>query len=430
MSQGLHPRLIVEWSPGFVRAYTPGGESFKVGDSVAAATAGLPTSDVLVALSRRSSFVRALRVPNAARAEVTIILANTLPNVIPLAGSELSFDFQLTDDINADGRLALVAAMQADHLRQLHDECQEAGIDLRATIPAALGASILLKQKGFVDGAVVETQPDGTSVDIVQSGVLRYSRWTPATEEIAGEVARTFAAAGIPPMPTLAAGGSTFPAEGSASESTLRALADFDLLHPPLNIELSEVRAARELKSKRNAIRVAGLVLAAGLAASSFIGFERYKAQATINSERDRLINSLAELDKEKSKVQSNEGVSEAQMATVARGFEPAQKLWEDVTVIVSDAPTGIWLTGLSLERGKELTIRGTSLTGNAVADYSRILATEPRFRNVQLLFSSDATIDNKPVTEFSISAFPKGNLPLIDAPGTGAVVSAGGSSS
>jgi hypothetical protein len=99
----------------------------------------------------------------------------------------------------------------------------------------------------------------------------------------------------------------------------------------------------------------------------------------------------------------------------LARAFSPAQKLSDVVTLAAIKVPKGIWLTGVSVERGKDLQIRGISKTSQLVTTYVDALAAESRFRNVRLVFANDSTIDEEKVTQFSISAFPVGNLPLLD---------------
>ena len=429
MSQATRPRLIIEWSPGHVRAFQPSTGAVKEGKTISAAVSGLPTADALIALSRRASFVRTLRVPNASREDVQLILRNQLTNILPVSGSELAYDFQLTDDFNAEGRLALVAAIQADQLRELLEECRQADVAVRAIAPASLGAPALMRHKALVDCAVVEATDGGISIDLVQGGILRYSRWSPSENDYTAEVARTLAAAGILALPTLAAGGAIFPADHSTSESTLKALSEFDLAHPVLNIELAEVRAARELSSRQNGMRVAGLVLAAGIIAAGIVGYRRISTQnqiAAVTSQEDA---KLANLKETKTTAQKADATSTAQVMTIHRGFDQAQKIWEIVSAVTDSTPTGMWLNGLNVERGKEILIRGTAVTAQTVPEFTQRLAASGRFRDVHLLYSNDAEIDQKPVTEFSISAFPIGNLPLIDAPNSGAPVPAPASS-
>ena len=419
MSQQVKPRLILEWSPGHVLAFQPGNATVRSAETVADAAAGMASTDVLVALSRRASFLRTTRVPNASHDDLAIIIRNQLGALFPISGDELAHDFMLTDDVTAEGRLALVAAIQADQLRQLNEECRAAGLKVGAVVPAAFGSIELMRKMGLRDAAVVQVDELGASIDVVTEGVLRYSRWTAATRDVPAEVRRTFAAAGIEPVPLLATGGSTIPAAYSKSESTLLSLAQLDLAKPPLNIELAEVRQHRANQAKSNAIRASSLVLIAGLASAIFFGYDRYAeisdVKAAVAKQQKALDSTKAENDKAKSR--STSAVAEYQ--TVARGFEPAQHFWEVLALLTHDAPEGLWMTGITMERGRPFTIRGTAMNADLIAVYTQRLTVEERFRDVHLQYSNDAAIDNRPVVEFSITGFPIGNLPLVDAPNT-----------
>jgi hypothetical protein len=349
-----------------------------------------------------------------------MILLNQISGLFPISGDELAYDFQLTDDVNAEGRLAIVAAIQAEHLRQLQDECCAAGLKVSVTVPTSFGSVELLRTKGIRDAAVVQIDKQGAAIDVVTHGVLRYSRWTAATRDVPGEVRRTFAAAGIEPLPILAAGDSAVPAEYHSKESTLAALGQLDLAKPPLNIELGEVKAQREAKSRANAIRVSGLILVAGLAAAGFIGFDRYSATAKIQAAVDVQAKKAATAKMDASKADTQKTLATTKLEIVSRGFHPAQRFWEVLAVLTNDAPTGVWLTGVSMERGRPFTVRGTAMNAGQIAAYNHVLATEERLRDVHLQFSNDASIDNRPVVQFSITGFPNGNVPLIDPPSSG----------
>jgi Tfp pilus assembly protein PilN len=77
--------------------------------------------------------------------------------------------------------------------------------------------------------------------------------------------------------------------------------------------------------------------------------------------------------------------------------------------------PEGAWLNGFSLERGKLLQVRGTSKSSETVSEYMRNLQAEPRLRDVRLVSANNAAIETNQVVQFSVSAFPVGNLPLIE---------------
>ncbi|MHB8637288.1 MAG: PilN domain-containing protein [Fimbriimonadaceae bacterium] len=418
MSQHTKPKLIIEWSPSQVIAlHTPSG-TVRTGETVAAAMSSLPTGDALIAISRRTSFVRTTRVPNASQSDVALILRNQISGLFPLSGEELAYDFELTDDVSAEGRLALVAGIQAEHLRQVYEECKAAGVKIGATVPAALGSVELMRKQGLRDAAVVQVDEHGAAIDVVAQGVLRYSRWTAATRDVPAEVRRTFAAAGIEQLAVLASGGSSLPAEYHASESTLLALAQIDLAKPPLNIELGEEKAKRAAMIRTNTFRVSGLVLAAGVVAAVVVGYDRFTQVKVVQAAVDAQQRSVTALKKQDDAAKKTVTDATNRFKTVSRGFAPAQHFWEVLAILTNDAPPGVWLTGLSMERGRPLTVRGTATSAGLIASYTDRLATEERLRDVHLVYSNDAAIDNHPVVEFSLTGFPVGNIPLVDPPG------------
>src|SRR5579871_2438212 len=112
MSQkNVIPATVVEWSPTQV-SYIGSNHERHFADSFEELVAVLPSRDIVVAVSRRNAFLRATRVPNAPKAEVRRILQVQIGQLFPIAAHDLSFDFHLANDVNAEGRLAIVAAVR------------------------------------------------------------------------------------------------------------------------------------------------------------------------------------------------------------------------------------------------------------------------------------------------------------------------------
>ena len=47
--------------------------------------------------------------------------------------------------------------------------------------------------------------------------------------------------------------------------------------------------------------------------------------------------------------------------------------------------------------------------------NYNKELTKQKRLRDVRLLFANSGDIDGSPVVQFSVSAFPVGNLPIVE---------------
>jgi len=100
---------------------------------------------------------------------------------------------------------------------------------------------------------------------------------------------------------------------------------------------------------------------------------------------------------------------------TLQRGLEPAQRLGNTVAYLTNLAPAGIWVTGVNAERGKPISMQGTALNSDAFTAYLQALNSSDRLRNVAMVFTNNAEIQKQPVQQFSLTAFPIGNLPLAD---------------
>jgi hypothetical protein len=336
--------------------------------------------------------------------------------LFPIPANELAYDFHLTHETGPEGRLAVVAAMRSADLQSLLDQARAAGLRIQQVLPVALGSPLVAKAMDQANAAVVHRTAEGLAVDLVVNGELRYSRVAamPATAiGIEGEVSRTFAAAVQSCSPTVAAGALALPeAEYSTDTWALETLAG---AHIDVNIETAEhilLRATREA-NKRLTIAVALFIFA--LLPAGFRFFAWNDAQQKANRST-----SFYNFQTAKAKRERDMQISKASAATnlqqvLDRGFHPAQTMSDVIRLASNDAPDGVWLTGFSLERGKPLTVRGTATKGDLVVIYQNALVAEPRLRDVKLLFATNTEIEKTPVVQFSISAFPVGNLPLID---------------
>jgi hypothetical protein len=418
------PLIVIEWSPSQV-SWVDGAQRLVTVSSLAEASSMVQARDVVIAISRRCAFIRAARVPNAGRADVHRILQVQIGQMFPIPANELAFDFHLTQDVNLEGRLAVIAAMRAADLVSLHSQARDAGFRVTRIVPAAFGSAILAQSLHCDSAAIVHRTAEGLSIDLVAGGELRYSRVAALPENALGieaEVSRTFAAAVLSCSPTIAAGGLILPdADISTDRWSVEMLAD---AHLDINIETEQRIAARERGHELQRVRLSVILLGMALILFTY-QFLRYSdSQALANqgeSKWNKQISSLRKLRDVELALQTTE--SKLQV-TLNRAFHPGQSVSDVMTVVSNSAPPGIWLTGLSLERGKALTLRGTATKGSAVTDFQTALVNssgddEPRFRDVKLLFANNAEIEKSPVVQFSISGFPVGNLPLADPTAT-----------
>ncbi len=408
--------LVIEWSPRGVTTFDGATRTTRQFDTIQAAASSLGSKTAIVAISRRMMFVRTTRVPDAAISDVRLVLSMRLGDLFPLPPSDLAYDFVLTDNVDSEGRLAIVTAMSAQDLRNMQEEFRSAGIKVAQVLPVAMGSVLLAESVGRTSGAVVTRDNDGIGIDIVEGHSLRYSRVSTNISNPSAEVCRTYTVAGLPCGDMIAAGGFTFAdadinTKGTSLESFLTSSSDI----PAINIELPEVVAlrAKKVRDQRQRMAVVLMIGALGLCAVAYTGY--MSKVAVVNAADQKTQKDIKALDARKKATQTKAAnLTDAQTA-LDIAFKYGQNYSDLVTVVANDVPSGVWLGGISVERGKRMVLRGVAFNNGQVKDFVDKLSSEPRFRNVRLEFANDGSIDLKPVVQFSISAFPVGNVPLVD---------------
>lgn len=424
MSRDL-PNAVLEWGPTHATVLDLGTRARRSGSEIGEAAQVLNGQrDVVAAVSRRAAFIRALRVPDVPREEVAQILRMQLTGLFPVPEAELAYDFRLTDDVDPEGRLAVVGAMRESDLLRLHAEARANGMKIRRVLPAAFGSMVVARNLNQPNCAVVQQTNEGIAIDIIAEGELRYTRLTPATNDpdvIEGEIQRTFAAAGVEPGPVVAAEGLHLPGAIDARTTTLEALGTSGAESIHLNLEPAEVMAAREKKKHSARVRLAGLFWIAALLLATPIYLDRTDQQDKVDVQNKKNTSALAEARKLRDGEMKKSADTARLDTALTQAFQPGQTLGDVLDIVANDAPKGVWLTGVSLERGKGATFRGTSMTNQAVSDYLNKLTGEQdatgqkRFRDVKLVSTANGTLETKTVVQFSISLFPIGNLPVLE---------------
>ncbi len=415
MSKREHTALpVIEWSPNHVRVFHPVTGAWAEGpslESVKSALAG--SSKVIVALSRRSSFIRTTRLPDAPKADVARILSLQIGQLFPVNPSDVAVDFFQTNDRNAEGRLAVVGAVTSETLRALHEALSEAGLDTDSIVPAALGSAIIARQAGRTECAIVEQVPEGLAIDVIAEGELRATRVVPllAPAAIGQEVSRSFAVAKVAETDAIGAGGFTYPeADGTLSTSGLQALSGEAI---PLHLELPEIIARRSHELVERRKRLALLLWVATLGVCAVV-YDIRSSDADVVAGGDakwrKHLNTLKSV-KSQAELKAN-SLTKAKIA-LDLGFAPKQQLSDVATLATNLAPEGVWLTGLTAERGKPLLLRGTATNGDGVTKYLEQLSGQPRFRDVKLVFANNGLIEKVDIVQFSMSSHIVGNFPL-----------------
>jgi len=420
LSRAVGPDLLLEWSPSAVLAYEPAERLSSTAPDIEQLTIAGGKA-VLLALSRRMTFVKAIRVPDAAKEDVIQILRVSVGSHLPLPANEVAFDVHLTPDKSYDGRLASLLAVRSIDLKDALARVKASGHKVARVVPVAWGSVLIAEKLGLQDAVVVSNADGGYAIDLVHLGGLRYSRAIPhSVTDLEEEVRRTCAASEVPISTIVAAGGLLLPfAARSVDTTCLQALSD----HPErldINLELVEEVMARIGKDKAIRQRFAALTALLALVFLGGIAFEHSKqveavqqAAATWQKNHRGTLTQKSDLEDQVSGLIAENKILDQAMA-------PGQNLGDALLAAANEAPSGLWLTGLTAERGKPISLRGTAVSSDLVTQYVRTLEGDARFRNVKLVFANQGAINQAPVVEFSLQAMANGNIPVVDAPKVG----------
>lgn len=407
----LNLPLLVEWSPGSVRTVDPVTLATAHGATIAECRPERGR-EVVVAVGRRSAFIRSMPVPSASRSELERIVATRLMGMLPLEPNDLVFGFRLS----ADGRHASVGAMRAEALIRLYAEAQAAGLRVRAVLPAAYGSWLTARDRALAKGAVLSLEDGLLNVDVVDGGELVYSRVVPTAtpvEDADDETLRTFATVGMPPAPVLALAAPELPADAHDAQEALLRLADLRAIQTRLfSLELPARRAARLARAQR--MRVARALVAAGLALgiSGYAYVARLKATQAKTAPRG-LVASVNQARRNRNEAEAKAAAADQANRVLDVAFRPAQTATDVVAALAQGLPPDAWVAAVSVARGAPASVAGYALRNGDVGRYFEALSKDPRFRHMQVVSANAATIGKTPVVQFLVSGEAVGVAPF-----------------
>ena len=410
MSKRRPVQLHVEWAPNRVRAVNIATGQRAEGATVSELGPILSGQrDALIGVGRGCVFLRTIRLPKASAEDLRRILTSRLVQLFPLPPEQLAFDFIQTTEQDSEGFLTIVAAMRTEDLKRLNGELQQAGVKAARILPIALGSGAVALRAGLKDALVIEGGDTAIALDVVQEGMVRFSRTVPPGSDPQSEARRTLSAAEAGNLPLVTADYGVVPDATDVSGGALERLDDAP--------DFAFVRGEDRVRAEKNRIaaktRFAVLMALAAILLATLIWVEREEAQAKVTRASGVW---AKELSKRRSIRDTETRAAQeaiARQTALKSAFEPAQPL-SDIAAIIGDAlPESAWTTGLSIERGKVVQIRGTVVKPNDVARFVDALGGNPRFRDVRLVFANSAKVDETPVVQFSMNATAVGNLPM-----------------
>jgi len=159
---------------------------------------------------------------------------------------------------------------------------------------------------------------------------------------------------------------------------------------------------------------LAGLMALAAVGVIAVVWDGRDRAEQTVQKARAEYTNAVRSATKVRDTQVTKAGKTSAVALEVKRAFGPAQSTADVLTVLGNEAPNGVWLTGVTYERGRDLMLRGTATSNEAVGAYLDSLNQNTRFRDVKLAFANQSLIEATSVVQFSMTAHVVGNLPTV----------------
>jgi Tfp pilus assembly protein PilN len=403
----------------------PSNGTAKEGRSFSELNSAIGAKSAIVLIAHRSSMVRQVSVPNLPKQQVAPLLQAKLTPLLPAGPQRYVSGFRLAKQAGSAAKLAVVGAVKEDSLRKLSEEAKAAGLNVAALVPAPFGSWLAAQARGVRDGVVVSQEGSDLCIDVISDGELKYSRFcaVPAGgEEFLQEIEQACATAGVATGSVLVLGKIDSLPEGALAlpgvEYERAGLGRF--VHSPhtvqsqtFNLELPEQVQSQE---RRKAWAVAQRALFSAIIATGLWGYLLYSKQVVetknalfIKAHEDR-----ERSNNQRSKLAEDEALRLRRKARlIDLAFDPAQTFGDIVATLGKDSDEKSWVTGISMERGKPMTVRGEAKDGKTVTKFASKLSNEPRLRNVKLMFTNKAQMQNNPVIQFAISGMPVGNLPF-----------------
>ncbi len=403
-------QLLIEWDREWVRVHFVDSSNTKEGATLEGIE-GVNGKTAILLLSRRLILQRSIALPDAQKSDVLVALKMKLVDVFPIPASELAFDYIPTMEKNDNGRVCNVFAAKISDINEIIAICSKIGIIIQQIVPAQALTLKAAEQNSLSSGIFAERFGDFVNLDVYRYGDLVSSKVVDLNT-LDNEIARMKAMTGE--------GSKTFAfnvnLDGTEQKLSAPFINSYAKSSLSLDLEPEEYRITRDEKIRKDRHRKCYLLFLVGLAVAALIGDDYLGRNAALAKEevkfQKRTKDTMTLAVSDESKAAKIKPAADL----LLRSFEPAQSSSDIVKVVSSLLPVDTWLTGVTFERGKPLQIRGTSKSPELVSAYVMELSKQKRFRDVRLSYANSGDIDGVQTVQFSINAFPVGNLPLFDA--------------
>lgn len=422
MSKVRQSSCVVEWRPGKVIAFNRRSETLVKGTGFSEIASSCDKGATILSLGRTVCFLRMATLPDAPKIELEKIVRNTIAKDFPLPPGQAAIDFYISNQKTPNGRLVIVFAVSAQHLEAIRKEAADSGFSVAAIQPAALGTQLLAAQNRIENGVLFSQEVDGIAIDVIKDGLIHYTRVVKPGGDLEAEKLRTLAAAGLSDQ---AESFTSYSCDNiheemvQVSTSPIYAQAHEDVAATSVNIELQSEKEEQEKAAKRSAITFASVAFAVAAVFGLYVAQHIYSSRSAVSAAIAVTKSKTTALKTAESKISSRQSDLNKPFSVIDRGFNPAQRMSDMLVSIGADVPPGLWLTSITIERGKAIVLRGTAKDSQQVNAFVQQLSADSRFRDVKLSFANSGQVGQVTVTQFSLTAFPIGNLPLTDKQGS-----------
>lgn len=409
MKRQLKPDIVISWSPSQVAAMELSSGQKSVASDIASLTIQSTGKTALVGIGRERTFLKTVRLPKVSGDDLRQLIFVQWKSLFPIDEAESAFCAHQTSDVNPDGILTVVAAVRTSDLVEIREQLNARGIKQVHFVPMAVSAAAALSALGVSDGLVVDAMGDQTTFDLVAGGDTVLSRSVLHAESAEIEAQRTLLADGQSTAQVFVTSNVSFQGAQALSVDLLTTLADVtahDL------ISRQEQAAEQASVSKKNN-RLSIYFLIAAVLLVAVVLTQRFDEEQVV-------IQGEAKWAKRVSKARSNRKIAELESKKetdfanlLDPAFKPGQRLSDALAAITNATPESVWLTGVNMDRGRPIQVRGTAMSNDAVTLFVNGLGKSDRFRDVQLVNASSAKIEQTEVVNFTMNLTAVANVPL-----------------
>ncbi|MFM7186501.1 MAG: PilN domain-containing protein [Armatimonadota bacterium] len=409
MKRQLKPDIVFSWSPSQVAAMELSSGQKLTATDIASLSLQTSGKTAVVGIARERTFIKTVRLPKVSGDDLRQLVFVQWKSLFPLDEAESAFCAHQTSDISPEGILTVVAAVRTTDLIAIREQLASKGIKQVHFVPLAATAAVALASNGVSDGLVVDANGDQTTFDLVAGGDTVLSRSVVHAESAEIEAKRTLLADGQSTAEVFVTPNVSFASAKPLTLDLLSVLADVtghDLV--------SRQEQAAELASiskKNNRLSIYFLIAAVLLLA--VVLTQRF-------DEEQIVIQGEAKWAKRVAKARSNRKIAELESKKetdytnlLDPAFEPGQRLSDALASITNAVSGNVWLTGVNMDRGRPVQVRGTAMSNEAVTQFVNALGASDRFRDVQLVNASSAKIEQTEVVNFTMNLTVVSNVPL-----------------